>query len=123
TVAQLNAPVASHLGADGTCDSTVIRPDIVKERIRHISVAVVGAEEGPGEVGMIEHVEEVKAHFELMTFKRQPESLVQTQVHRVGSVSTQCIASHNIRPNRRIDDVSDVCRVYRVSVCIDVAGG
>lgn len=44
-VTQLNSSVASHLGANRSADSSVVQPNIVEERIRHIAVAIVGSQE------------------------------------------------------------------------------
>src|SRR6185503_17303148 len=104
-VTQLNASVTSHLRADRSGDSAVVQLDIVEERIGHVAVAVVGPQKRPGEVGMVEHVEEIKAHFQLVTFKRQPESLVQAQVHCVDYVAAENVSARDVISNRRVDDV------------------
>src|SRR5262249_9944938 len=121
-VAHLNSSVTSDLCADRTGNSAVIQPHVVEEWIRHIAVAIIRTHKRPGEIGVVEDVEEVEAYFQLVSFKREWESFVHAQIHRVDFISAQRISSRNVCPYRRIDDVLDIRRVDRVSVRIDVVG-
>ena len=121
-ITDLDPSVASNLCPNRTGNSTVVQLDVVEERIGDVAVAIVGAQECPGEVGMIEHIEKVKAPFQLVTFERKSEAFVQAQIHRVSNVTAERVPANDPAADRRIDDVSNVSGIHRVAIGVDITG-